>query len=133
MSRSNDFAGQYSRIENSTTLKGEIISAGDFRVDGILEGSVKIKGKIVVGKEGLIDGSVKCQSADIEGKIKGKINVSESFNLRSTAVVEGEVAMGKLIVESGASLNAKCIMKKEEFPDDVKTLPEINKTHEKTA
>ncbi len=133
MSRNNDFAGQYSRIENTTSLKGEIISSGDFRVDGILEGSIKIKGKIVVGKEGLIDGSVSCESADIEGKLKGKINVSGSFNLRSTAIVEGEVAMGKLIVESGASLNAKCKMKNEELLDDVKTLPKINKSHEKTA
>ena len=98
MSINNDFAGQYSRIENTTSLKGEIISSGDFRVDGILEGSIKIKGKIVVGKEGLIDGSVSCESADIEGKLKGKINVSGSFNLRSTAIVEGEVAIGKLIV-----------------------------------
>ena len=133
MSRNNDFAGQYSRIENTTSLKGEIISSGDFRVDGILEGSIKIKGKIVVGKEGLIDGSVSCESADIEGKLKGKVNVSGSFNLRSTAIVEGEVAMGKLIVESGASLNAKCRMKKEELLGDVKTLPKINKSHEKTA
>ena len=133
MSRNNDFAGQYSRIENTTSLKGEIISSGDFRVDGILEGSIKIKGKIVVGKEGLIDGSVSCESADIEGKLKGKVNVSGSFNLRSTAIVEGEVAMGKLIVESGASLNAKCRMKKEELLGDVKTLPKINKGHEKTA
>ena len=52
MSRNNDFAGQYSRIENTTSLKGEIISSGDFRVDGILEGSIKIKGKIVVGNMG---------------------------------------------------------------------------------
>ena len=133
MLRNNDFAGQYSRIENTTSLKGEIISSGDFRVDGILEGSIKIKGKIVVGKEGLIDGSVSCESADIEGKLKGKINVSGSFNLRSTAIVEGEVAMGKLIVESGASLNAKCKMKNEELLSDVKTLPKINKSHEKTA
>ena len=133
MSRNNDFAGQYSRIENTTSLKGEIISSGDFRVDGILEGSIKIKGKIVVGKEGLIDGSVSCESADIEGKLKGKINVSGSFNLRSTAIVEGEVAIGKLIVESGASLNAKCRMKNEESINDVKTLPKINKSHEKTA
>tara|TARA_B100001769_G_scaffold141844_1_gene111137 strand:+ start:269 stop:670 length:402 start_codon:yes stop_codon:yes gene_type:complete len=133
MSRNNDFAGQYSRIENTTSLKGEIISSGDFRVDGILEGSIKIKGKIVVGKEGLIDGSVSCESADIEGKLKGKINVSGSFNLRSTAIVEGEVVIGKLIVESGASLNAKCRMKNEESLTDVKTLPKINKSHEKTA
>ena len=133
MSRTNHFEGQYSRIENTTNLKGEIVSSGDFRVDGILEGSIKIKGKIVVGKEGLIDGLVNCESADIEGKIKGKINVSGAFNLRSSAIVEGEVTIGKLIVESGAILNAKCRMKKEELLGDVKTLPEISKSHEKTA
>ena len=41
--------------------------------------------------------------------------------------------MGKLIVESGAILNAKCRMKKDELLGDVKTLPKINKGHEKTA
>ena len=51
--KNNDVNGQYSRIENSTNIKGDIISEGDFRIDGKLQGSIKTNGKIVIGKEGL--------------------------------------------------------------------------------
>ena len=56
--KNNDVNGQYSRIENSTLIKGDIVSEGDLRIDGTLEGSIKTKGKIVVGKEGIIKGDV---------------------------------------------------------------------------
>ena len=51
--KNNDINGKHSRIESSTSIKGDIISEGDFRIDGTLEGSIKTNGKIVIGKEGL--------------------------------------------------------------------------------
>jgi cytoskeletal protein CcmA (bactofilin family) len=61
-----DANGQYSRIENTTIIKGEILSEGDFRVDGTLEGTIKTSGRVIVGKEGKILGGVTCQNADVE-------------------------------------------------------------------
>ena len=83
--KNNDVNGQYSRIENSTLIKGDIVSEGDLRIDGTLEGSIKTKGKIVVGKEGIIKGDVSCTNADVEGKIDGNLFVSENLNLRATS------------------------------------------------
>ena len=71
--KNNDVNGQYSRIENSTNIKGDIISEGDFRIDGKLQGSIKTNGKIVIGKEGFVKGGVSCRNADVEGKIKGNL------------------------------------------------------------
>ena len=87
-----DTNGQYSRIENSTTIKGEIISEGDFRVDGILEGTIKTAGRVIVGKDGKILGGVSCQNADVEGKIKGNLFVEENLTLKPTCIIEGDVA-----------------------------------------
>ncbi len=70
--KNSDISGQYSRLENTTSVKGDIISEGDFRIDGVLEGSIKTKGKVVIGKEGFVNGSINCLSADVEGKIKGE-------------------------------------------------------------
>ena len=111
--KQNDINGQYSRIENSTNIKGDIISEGDFRIDGTLDGNIKTNGKIVIGKEGLVKGGISCNKADVEGKIKGNLFVSETLNLRSTSNIEGEVITGKLIVESGATFNASCSMNKD--------------------
>ena len=125
--KNNETNGQPNRIEKSTKIKGDITSEADFRIDGTLEGSIVTSGKVVIGKDGYINGSVSCTYADIEGKFNGKIAVKESLSLKASSVVEGDVVIGKLIVESGATLNANCSMK---TAIDVKS---IAGKHEKTA
>ena len=107
----NEINGQPNKIEASTRIIGEIKSNANFRIDGYLKGSITTSGKVVIGKEGVIEGNIKCLNADIEGKFNGKIEASEILNLKSTAVIEGEVQISKLIVEAGANFNAKCSMK----------------------
>ena len=69
------------------------------------------KGKVVIGSTGFVDGSLSCNSADIEGQVKGKIIVTDTLSLRSSANVNGDVQIGKLAVEPGAIFNAQCQMK----------------------
>ena len=131
--KNNDINGKHSRIESSTSIKGDIVSEGDFRIDGTLEGSIKTNGKIVIGKEGLVNGGVSCNNADVEGKIKGNLFVSETLNLRSTCHIDGEVLIGKLIVESGANFNASCSMNKEGKKADIQLVSKLEESREKTA
>ena len=131
--KKSEINGHYSRIESSTKVKGEILSDGDFRIDGTLEGSIKTKGKVVVGKEGTIKGAVSCSNADVEGKINGNLFVSQILSLRSTSVIDGDVVIGKLIVESGATFNASCSMNKEGKKVDFKVVKKSDDTLEKTA
>ena len=98
------------RINEGTKLKGDVSSTGFFRIDGIIEGNVKTPSKVVLGKSGYIKGTLTCENADIEGKFEGILHVSGTLSLRSTAVIEGEVVVGKLAVETGATLNASCVM-----------------------
>ncbi|WP_046746063.1 bactofilin family protein [Kordia zhangzhouensis] len=103
--------GQSNRIGKSTHIKGDVVSEADFRIDGKLEGSVKTTGKIVIGASGVITGKVNCTNADIEGRFEGELLVSNLLTIKSTATIEGEITIGKLSVEPGASLNASCTMK----------------------
>ncbi len=98
------------RINEGTKLKGDISSTGFFRIDGIVEGNVKTPSKVVLGKSGVIKGTLTCENADIEGKFEGNLQVTGTLTLRSTAVVEGDVIVGKLAVEPGATMNASCVM-----------------------
>ncbi len=98
------------RINEGTKLNGDISSTGFFRIDGKVEGNVKTPSKVVLGKTGVIIGTLTCENADIEGKFEGNLQVSGTLCLRSTAVVEGDVILGKLAVEPGAILNASCVM-----------------------
>ena len=106
-----DLLGKTNRIVEGTTIKGDIISQADFRLDGELIGNFTSKGKIVIGPSGSITGDILCRNADIEGRFNGKIEVAEMLNVKSKAHITGEVITGKLSVEPGADFSASCIMK----------------------
>lgn len=102
---------QQNSIAKGTTITGDIMSDGDFRIEGTIQGNVKTPGKVVLGKTGVINGTLEGANADIEGKFSGKLILSDTLALRGSAFVEGEVVVGKLAVEPGATFNATCIMK----------------------
>ena len=120
--------GQYSKIDENTVLKGSINAQSDIRIDGKLEGDVQTTGKVVIGKEALVNGKVLCANADIEGTFKGNLTVSGTLTLKTGSNIEGEVHIQKLTVDSGAIFNANCSMHSEQ--DSVKKLTD---TREKTA
>jgi len=102
---------EQNRISAGTVLTGDIEAKGGFRIEGTLNGNLNTAGKVVISKGGHINGSLNCQNADFEGKFSGKLNVTETLTLRSTAVIDGEVVIGKLAIEPGAAFNASCEMK----------------------
>ena len=97
-------------IGAGTIVTGDIQSKGDIRLDGILKGSVNTSGKVVLGKEGIIEGDVICNSADISGTIKAKITVSQLLSLKATAKLNGEIITNKLSIEPGAAFTGSCSM-----------------------
>ncbi len=106
-----DLLGKTNRIVEGTTIKGDIVSHADFRLDGNLIGNFQSGGKIVIGPAGSVTGDIVCKNADIEGKFDGKIQVTEVLNVKSKASIHGEVTTGKLSVEPGADFSASCTMK----------------------
>jgi cytoskeletal protein CcmA (bactofilin family) len=98
---------------NGTEITGEIKSGGDIRIDGKLKGNINIKGRLVIGNTGIVEGEITCSNCDVSGKITGKVNVTELFSLKATAVVEGEVLTKKLAIEPGAVFTVTCKMNEE--------------------
>ena len=98
-------------ISQGTKIVGDFNSQGDFRIDGTVEGNIKTTGKVVVGKEGFIKGTLQGTDAYFEGKFSGKLALSGTLTLKSAAHIEGEVVVGKLAVEPGATFNVTCAMK----------------------
>jgi len=97
-------------IGNGTIINGDIQSKSDIRIDGILKGSVKTEGKLVVGTSGVVEGDVFCSDADISGEIKAKITVSKLLSLKSTSKLNGDIITNKLSIEPGASFSGSCSM-----------------------
>src|SRR5574337_2198810 len=84
-------SGTVNIIGPGTSIEGDIVSNSDIRIDGSLKGTIRTRGKLVVGPSGSIEGEIHCQHADLSGNIRGKITVTELLSLKSTAKVNGEI------------------------------------------
>ncbi len=102
-------------IAQDTKIKGNIESNGDIRIDGILDGDLDCKGRVVVGPDSKIHGTIRCSSAEIMGFVKGEIVVKELLSLKGSASITGNLTMGKLSVEPGARIVGHCKMLNEEI------------------
>jgi cytoskeletal protein CcmA (bactofilin family) len=96
-------------VEGSKVI-GDMVTESNLRVDGEVKGNVTVAAKIVIGKNGRIEGNLTCGSADIEGKIDGMITVDGLLSLRATAQIQGEITTSKLQVEEGANFSGNCKM-----------------------
>lgn len=103
-------AGAINIISPGTRIEGEVFSNGDIRVDGFVDGYLNTKAKVVVGPKGVIKGELICESADVTGKIDGKLSVKNELYLKSSAHITGELITNKLVVESGAFINGNCVV-----------------------
>ena len=105
-------------IGAGTVIEGDIKSDGDVRIDGTLNGSLIIKGKLVLGSTGAVEGEASCQNADISGIINGKIKVTDLLSLKATSKLTGDIITNKLSIEPGANFSGSCSM--------AGTVPNIN-------
>jgi len=105
-------------VEGSKVI-GDMITESNLRIDGEVKGNVTVAAKIVIGKNGRIDGNLNCGAADIEGKVEGMIKVEGLLSLRATAQIQGEITTSKLQVEEGANFSGNCTMSNA----SVKTTP----------
>jgi len=97
-------------IGAGTIIEGDVTTNGDIRIDGTLKGVITVKGKLVVGVSGSIDGETICQNADISGSVKGKITVSELLSLKASAKLTGDITTNKIAIEPGAVFSGSCSM-----------------------
>ena len=97
-------------IAKGAFFEGNLDTHGNLRIEGNITGNVKCKSKVAMGDSSVVSGNIITQNAEIAGTIKGQIEVADLLILKTTAVVEGDIVAGKIIVESGAVFNGKCKM-----------------------
>jgi cytoskeletal protein CcmA (bactofilin family) len=102
------------RISKGTSIKGDVVSETDIRVDGAVDGTVYSKGKVVVGETATLTGNLLCSNLDFWGKMDGAIYVKDTLSIKSAASVTGNIHVNKIQVEMGAQINGNCRMISEQ-------------------
>src|SRR5258708_37360823 len=118
-----------SLIGAGTSMKGDITSNGDLRIDGTLVGNIHCSAKVVIGANGVVEGDINGQQADIMGKVTGTITVKDLLQLKGGSTVNGNLKAAKLQIEPAAVFNGECHMTVSNTvaSSNGKHLPEVKK------
>lgn len=101
-------------IGKGAVIDGDFAAAGSVRMDGVVEGNVKVTGQLLVGATGKIHGNIDAQAVVIGGEVNGSVKAPERAELTSTARVIGDIKTGVIVIDEKAVFQGKCDMNQEE-------------------
>ena len=88
-------------------LEGHVQSTGVVRVAGTVHGNVSADNQVLVAKGGRVDGEVRAREAVVDGEVMGSIVAEERVEIRSSAVIRGDIVTPRLMVHEGAMLDVQ--------------------------
>ncbi len=117
------------RMEGSVI--GDIYAYGDIKVIGkvagdieganiefggcIVEGDVKARGDVSIGKDSTLSGNMSGQLITIDGKIKGNVAAVKGAHMSSTSLIKGSIIAPTLSMSAGAELQGKVNVAKDDI------------------
>ncbi len=82
-------------------LRGEFEIPGSLRIDGVVRGTVRATGRIVIGKEARLACNIYGERVIVGGIVKGNIFASGGVVLLASSLVLGDIVTTHIEVENG--------------------------------
>ena len=97
-----------------TQYHGQFNFQGVVRIDGGVFGDIISDGVLVLGEEGLVEGSIRVGELITSGRIVGDVTASRRVILNKSANLRGNIASPSVVIEDGAVLNGQLRMSEPE-------------------
>jgi cytoskeletal protein CcmA (bactofilin family) len=96
-----------SLFSQGLTVRGDIVGDVEVHVDCAVLGDVKV-GKLVVGPNARIEGSIVAQAIEIHGLVIGAVT-AQAVRLYGTSRVDGDITHEQLAMETGAEFQGRSL------------------------
>lgn len=94
-------------LSAAVKIKGSVTFDAPAVIQGLIEGDLVSSSRLIISETGFIKGTVKAKYLIVEGKIEGEV-FSGNLNVKSTAIINGNVFTECLSIEEGASFEGSC-------------------------
>ncbi len=101
-------------ISEGVVIEGKLMSKGNVRIDGTVNGNLEVSGNVTIGKSGFVKGEVTGQMIIHGGKIEGTLRSNEKIVLEGTSILKGDIFTRILVVEEGAVFDGNSSMSSKE-------------------
>ena len=95
-------------IAKGTIIEGNLRSNGNIRIEGKIVGDVITDAKVSLGESSSVEGKIAAKDAEVQGEVKGKLEITNLLTLKNSSVINGDINTTKLEIESGAVFKGKC-------------------------
>lgn len=98
-------------IGKNIKFRGELIGTEDLHIEGKVEGTVLMEGQnLSIGTEGEINANVHAQTIIINGKLTGDVLADDIIEIRSSAVVKGNLIAPRIQLDDGGKFRGSIEM-----------------------
>src|SRR5690348_18126143 len=94
-------------------LQGRLEIQGDLKVAGTVEGDLKASGDVTIDSTATIQAAIEGANVSVRGNVTGNVTAKRRLTLAGTGRLNGDVRVGRLTVEDGATLNGNVTMQAE--------------------
>jgi cytoskeletal protein CcmA (bactofilin family) len=94
-------------------LQGRLDIQGDLKIAGQVEGELKASGDVTVDSGATIQASIEGQNVSVRGNVSGNVTARRRLIIGGSGRLIGDVRVGRLTVEDGATLNGNVTMASE--------------------
>ncbi|MEM9208678.1 MAG: polymer-forming cytoskeletal protein [Pseudomonadota bacterium] len=99
-------------------FKGELSANEDLVIEGEVEGKIAHQDKnLTVGKQGRVTADIRARNVEIHGEVTGDIFGDDRVVLSKTAVVNGNIDCGRVVLEDGALFTGSIRMERKAAAD----------------
>lgn len=95
------------------SLKGSLDIQGDLKVHGTVEGELKVTGDVTIESTATVQATIEGGSVSVRGQVTGNVSAKRRLTLGGSGRLNGDVRVGRLTVEDGATLNGNVTMQSE--------------------
>lgn len=91
-------------------LQGRLDIQGDLRIAGQVEGDLKASGDISIESGATIQAAIEGTNISVRGQVTGNVTARKRLTLGGSGHLQGDVRVGRLTVDDGATLNGNVTM-----------------------
>ncbi len=111
-----------SMFSQGLTIRGDIVGDVEVHLDCVVLGDIKV-GKLIVGPNARVEGSVIAQAIEIHGLVIGAVT-AQAVRLYGTARVDGDITHEQLAMETGAEFQGRSLKFRRPAPAQPQPQPQ---------
>src|SRR6266404_8994619 len=114
MKQPEKFNNDVAHIGKSVLIRGELSGSEDLYLDGEVEGSIDLhEHSLTIGPHGRVRANVQARDVTVFGRVDGNIVGRDRVELKRSAVLAGDIATQRIVIEDGAYFKGAIDIKKE--------------------